>query len=217
MTAQSLICFGDSITNGKSQPEGRRWTALVAAELDQRFPGQFEVHNRGVGGNTTAQGLERFSGDVTPNLPGIVLIEFGFNDASVPPGFMTSRVGLGEFQRNLAEIIRLVRAGRGQPVLLTNHPIPRIRAVGEQGNGKDYAVNFRPYQPAIRIVAAKTKTPLMDLEATMRKARVPFQDLLADDNLHLSREGNAIYAQHVLDGLESLGLLKAGKKASVKK
>jgi len=204
-----MVCFGDSITHGKSQPEGRRWTALLAAELDQHFPGRFEVHNRGVGGNTTAQGLDRFAADVSPHLPAVVLIEFGFNDASVPVGLRTNRVGLPEFQRNLLEIVRLVRAGRGHPVLLANHPIPAVRGVGEQGNGRDYAANFRPYQPAIRAVAAKSKTPLIDLEASMRAARVSPKDLLTEDNLHLSGPGNAIYARHVWDGLEKLGILRA--------
>ncbi len=217
MTAQRLICFGDSITHGKSEPEGHRWTARVALELERRFPGRFEVYNRGVGGNTTAQGLERFGADVAPHLPGIVLIEFGFNDASVPPGLATNRVGLQEFQRNLQELVRLVRVGGGQPVLLVNHPIPRTRGTGVQGNGKDYAFNFRPYQPAIRAAAAKTKALVIDLESAMRKARVPLPDLLGADNLHLSRGGQAIYGRHVLEGLEALGLLQPEARARTKK
>ncbi|HRJ71615.1 MAG TPA: GDSL-type esterase/lipase family protein [Terrimicrobiaceae bacterium] len=216
MSAQRLICFGDSITHGKSEPEGFRWTAQLARELERRFPGRFEVYNRGVGGNTSAQAIERFGADVAPHLPGIVLIEFGFNDASVPPGVATNRVGLPEFQRNLREIVRLVRAGGGRPVLLVNHPIPRLRGPGTQGNGKDYAINFRPYQPAIRDVAAKTKAPVIDLESAMRRARVPLPDLLGADNLHLSRSGQTIYGRHVLDGLLRLGLLPAPKPASAR-
>lgn len=208
MTARRIVCFGDSITFGRSQPEGVRWTALLASEMDRNFPGHFEVFNRGVGGNTTAQGLERFAGDVAPHLPGLVLIEFGFNDASVPVGLRTNRVGLAEFQRNLLEIIRLVKAGKGSPILLANHPIPVVRTPSEQGNGKNYAVNFQPYQPAIREVAAKSRTPLIDLEASMRAARVSMKELLSEDNLHLSRSGNAIYARHVWEGLERLGCLR---------
>lgn len=207
-TTRRIVCFGDSITHGKSQPEGRRWTALLAAELDERFPDRFEVHNRGIGGNTSAQGLDRFATDVAPLLPAVVLIQYGFNDASVPAGRRTNRVGLPEFQGNLLEIVRLVRAGGGQPVLLVNHPIPTLRGCGEQGNGRDYGANFRPYQPAIRTVAAKSRTPLIDLERSMRAARVSLADLLTEDNLHLSRSGNGVYARHVADGLENLRLLR---------
>lgn len=208
MTVRPIVCFGDSITSGKSQPEGRRWTALLASELDRNFPKRFEVFNRGVGGSTTAQGLERFAGEVGPHLPGLVLIEFGFNDASVPVGLRTNRVGLPEFQRNLLEMIRLVRAEKGKPILMANHPIPVVRTIGEQGNGKNYATNFLPYQPAIRAVAAKSRTPLIDLEVSMRAARVSLKELLSEDNLHLSRPGNALYAQHVWEGLEKLGCLR---------
>lgn len=207
MTAQRIVCFGDSIVLGKSQPEGFRWTALMASQINRNFPGRFEVFNRGVGGNTTAQGLARFAVDVDQLLPGLVLIEFGFNDANVPIGSCTNRVGLPEFERNLLEIVRLVRAGKGYPVMLVNHPIPAVRKFGEQGNGKNYGANFLPYQSAIRDVAIKSRSSLIDLEASMRAARVSLKELLSEDNLHLSKKGNAIYARHVWQGLKKLGAL----------
>lgn len=212
MSVQRIVCFGDSITFGKREPVGFAWTAQVATELNRSFPGKFEVFNRGVGGNTTAQGLERFAADVAPLLPAVVLVEFGFNDAHVAAGIGVHRVGLSEFQRNLLEMIRLVRAGKGRPVLLANHPIPADRTGTIQGNGKSYAANFRPYQPAIRSVAEKSRTPLIDLEKSMKRSRVSLAELLIEDGLHLSRSGNAIYARHVLRGLEKTGFLptKAG-------
>ncbi|MFV0414970.1 MAG: SGNH/GDSL hydrolase family protein [Chthoniobacterales bacterium] len=205
MSVHRIVCFGDSITLGKAQPEGSRWTSLLGTDLECDFPGRFEIFNCGIGGNTTAQGLERFVADVSPLLPALVLIEFGFNDAHVPAGLRISRVSLAEFQRNLLEIMRLVRVGRGHPVLLVNHPIPAVRSGAEQGNGKNYSANFRPYQPAIRLVAREAKVPLIDLERSMRRARVAFKDLLSEDDLHLSRSGNSIYAKHVRSGLEKAG------------
>lgn len=201
---ENIICFGDSITAGRPFPEGRRWTALLQSSLDSLAPGRFHVFNRGVGGHHTADGLARYDADVIPRLPGYVLIEFGFNDASVAPGRHVARVPLPAFAINLLEIIRLVRLGGGSPILIANHPIEKDRAA-EQGNGCLYYDNFAPYQPEIRRVAAESGTPLIDLEQAL--AHLPLGQLLSEDGLHLSLEGNRHYAEAVLAGLKPhLGL-----------
>ncbi len=202
---ERIICFGDSITAGRPFPEGRRWTALVQSELDKIAPDRFEVYNRGVGGNTTQEGLARFDGEIAPLLPGWVLIEFGFNDASVPPGRRIPRCNLTAFTENLGEIVRLIKAAKGKPVLLANHPIQKERP-GPQGNGRPYFQNFKPYQPAIREAAEKLRVPLIDLEKEMKNIRL--DDLLAEDGLHLSLGGNRPYAASVLKGLRPLLRLK---------
>ena len=105
---KNIVCFGDSITQGQGLAENHRWTARLAFLLEERFPGRFDVFNKGVGGNTTALALDRIQTDVLPLLPAIVLIEFGINDAYVYPWCRTPRVGLKDFRANLEEIIRQV-------------------------------------------------------------------------------------------------------------
>ena len=80
-----VICFGDSITHAQDCAEADRWTTQLAFQLEQASPGRFEVFNRGIGGNTTALGLDRIQNDVISLLPGLVLIEFGINDSYVFP------------------------------------------------------------------------------------------------------------------------------------
>lgn len=196
-----LICFGDSITAGRPFREGRRWTALLQSALDRLAPDRFAVHNRGVGGHHTADGLARYDGDVLPHLPGVVLIEFGFNDASVVNNRHVARVPLPAFKENLREIIRLVRHSGGTPILIANHPISPTSTV-LQGNGAMYIDNFAPYQPAIREIATATQTPCIDLEAAL--AATPACELLSEDGLHLSEAGNRHYAAAVLEGLKPL-------------
>lgn len=53
----NIVCFGDSITEGAEFPANVRWTTLLQSKLDTVKPGVFEVHNRGIGGNTSAQAL----------------------------------------------------------------------------------------------------------------------------------------------------------------
>lgn len=194
----AIICFGDSITASFGFPDHVRWPSQLHASLGKSHPGQYEIYNRGIGGNTTTDGIARFTDHIVPLLPGIVLIEFGFNDASIPGPSFLHRCEPVIFKKQLAEIIRMVRDLKGHPVLIVNHPIHR-RADGF--NGKPYIENYAEYPKIIREVARETETPSIDLERSMTEAGVPLDDLLAEDGLHLRREGNAIYADHVLRGL----------------
>ena len=56
----NIVCFGDSITEGAEFNSNERWTYLLQEKLNSVKPDLFKVHNRGIGGNTTAQGFDRF-------------------------------------------------------------------------------------------------------------------------------------------------------------
>ncbi len=198
---QHIVCFGDSITAGNAFAEGERWTSQLASRLESVAPGKFRIWNRGIGGNTSANGLDRFQTDIVNLLPATVLIEFGLNDANVGVGRLRSRCGLAAFKDNLSEIVELIRRGGGHPVLVVNHCIATPRKNHVQGNGKDYMENFKPYQAAIRSAARQLMTPIIDLERMMQSANVVLTDLLGEDGLHLSERGNAVYAGFLLKGL----------------
>jgi len=186
--------------------EGGRWTTLLYLLLKAEMEKEWHVYNRGIGGDTTWHALDRFDDDIKPLLPAYVLIEYGFNDASVPEGRRIARCGLAAFRENISEIIRKVRAGKGKPILIVNHPIcPREIP---QGNRRTYVQNFRPYQAAIRELAKATKTPMIDLEREMVRAGVDLHRLLTKDGLHLSAEGNAIYANFVFASFASVAGIK---------
>ncbi len=205
---ERVICFVDYINAGRNTADGHRWTSLLQTSLDTAAPGRFEVVNRGIGGQTTYDGLLRIEADVLTQMAGgWVLIEFGFNDASVPEKRTINRCPLPVFTAYLEEIVRMVRKEKGRPVLIANHPI-RQRSIKEapQGNRRPYHRNFAPYQPAIREVAKKTRTPLIDLEEAL--ANVPLGELVSEDGLHLSPHGNRHYARAVFEGFCPLLKLK---------
>jgi len=68
-----IVCFGNSLTSCGG--ENGRFSDI----LQDRFPGHRFV-NRGVGGESFVEGLERFQADVLDEQPDIVLVEFGAND-----------------------------------------------------------------------------------------------------------------------------------------
>lgn len=197
----NIICFGDSITEGDEFPPECRWTTLLQEQLDNIQPGLCQVHNRGIGSDTTAQGLDRFAQDVLPLLPGLVLVQFGFNDANVPSWSDVPRVSLAEFERNLIEFHRVIVRKHGTCVFVVNHSIGAV--TGKQGNGKTFNENYMPYSDAVRKLALELETPCVDLPLLMRQRGINLDDFLSLDLIHLSLEANELYADMIFEILRS--------------
>ena len=198
----NIVCFGDSITHAAGFAEGDRWPTILQYKLNEWKSGKFKVYNRGKGGDTTVQGLDRFDTDVLPLLPSVVLIQFGFNDSNVRDWATFPRVSLDEYSRNLIEFHRMIIAKKGRPVFIVNHRIARVAFV--QGNRKSYNTNFKPYNPALKEVAKKMKALIIDLPAIMTKRKIDLKKFVIEDGLHLSEKGNHIYADMVFEALKKI-------------
>lgn len=195
----NIICLGDSITQAGGFAERDRWPSVLQHMLQTRWPGVFSVFNCGVGGDTTAQGIERMGTAVLPRLPGLVLVQFGFNDSCCREWQTKPRVGSGEFEANLMAIAAMVRKRKGTVAYCLNH-IP-VGLVGNQGDGVSYCRRVAAYNSVIRRVARRADAALVDWPAFIRRNGLKGPDYLGDA-VHLSAEGNHRYAEAVLDALE---------------
>ncbi|MBL1142584.1 MAG: hypothetical protein HND53_11175 [Proteobacteria bacterium] len=198
----NIICFGDSITEGAEFPVNVRWTSLLQKKLDAVKPDIYKVHNRGIGGNTSAQGFDRFCSDVMPLLPGILLIQFGFNDANVKDFSIVHRVGLAEFEKNLKEFDRIAKDNNSIPVFILNHSIGLVD--GKQGNGKTYNENYHSYNNAIRYIANELKSKLIDIPVQMTLRNINVNDFVSADQIHLVLEANHHYADIIYSELNQI-------------
>jgi len=196
-----VICFGDSITHAQACAEADRWTTQLAFQLEQASSSGFEVFNRGIGGNTTALALDRIQNDVIPLLPGLVLIEFGINDAYVFPWAKIPRVALPGCMENLAEILRQVRAAQGEAVLIINHPITTRTDQHPQGNNKSVGANLEPYSQEARAWARYENLAVVDLPELLKQEGVPMDEFWSNDGVHLSPLGNRLYANFAYSSL----------------
>jgi lysophospholipase L1-like esterase len=204
----NVICLGDSITHGAEFPEPERWTALLETRLNARWPQRFRVHNRGIGGNTSRQGLARFAADVAPLLPGLLLVQFGLNDANVYDWTDQPRVPLSEYEDNLRRFHAMAAAQQSQCALIVNHRLGPV--TGWQGNDRSYNDNFAPYNPAVRKVAAALHTPCIDVPAWMDQLGVATETFVSADGIHLSAAGNRTYGAIVFEGLAATVLPHIG-------
>jgi lysophospholipase L1-like esterase len=77
----TVVFMGGSITEGQHVSSLDRWVDIVTSELvKSSLDSQLSNVTRGICGETTRQGLERFPADVQAHTPDLVTIQFGLND-----------------------------------------------------------------------------------------------------------------------------------------
>jgi lysophospholipase L1-like esterase len=197
----TVVHMGDSITFGQYLDPSLRWTTLVEDRLNDSFGDDVEIRafNRGISGETTRMGLERFPRDVQDLRPEVMTLQFGLNDCNC---WMSDdglpRVSEAAFRANLVEMIeRARRFGARAIVLATNHRTLRRDVLP---SGEVYEDANERYSEIARDAADVTGVDLCDIRAAFD----PFDDeklaamlLPAPDLLHLSEEGNAVYAEAI--------------------
>lgn len=161
-----MVCVGDSITYGQHVERDETWVSLLGGI------------NRGVCGDTTRLGLERFMRDVGEN-PGTVVIQFGLNDCNRwDTDHGLPRVSVRAFEANLHEMVARSRRLRAQRVVLVS------------------------LTPCTRL---SLFAPSMYVEKVARVARdtgaVLFRPILSLDHLldgvHLTRQGHRVFASQL--------------------
>lgn len=195
---RTILCFGDSITESGSGPGG--WCEQLEATLEARNPGICRVLVSGFSGHHSGELLDRMGEHVLPHLPATVLISTGINDAYHHAWQRIPRVSLSEFQRNLAEIARIIREHDGTPMFVAGHQLVE-RGAFAQGNGRPQNENLQPYLAAIRQQAGALEVELVDIPQSAQRLHLAPSSLVGTDGVHLSAEGHAAYARILADAL----------------
>ncbi len=95
-SGESIICFGDSLTEGVGAGSGEEYPTVLSRQL------ALPVINAGLRGDTSAQALERLSTSVLNKNPRLVIVLLGGND-------FLRQVPRQETRKNLAEIVRRIQ------------------------------------------------------------------------------------------------------------
>lgn len=107
-----IVAFGDSLTYGTGAAESESYPAVLAQLIGRK------VVRAGVPGEVTAQGLARLPRVIEEHRPALMIVCLGGND-------MLRRVEEAQVRKNLAEIVRTIRA-RGIAVVLVGVPKPAL-------------------------------------------------------------------------------------------
>ncbi|HET6383997.1 MAG TPA: SGNH/GDSL hydrolase family protein [Armatimonadota bacterium] len=191
MNVHPIVCLGDSIA-ASGWPE--------ALEKLMRGRGWQDIHvfNAGVRGNTSTQGLKRLEQDVIARKPGIVFIQFGFNDCNVILNGPRPRTQPARFGDNLKTLVDRIRKQSAAPILIANHSTLVTRVLPD---GRSYEQHSQEYSAITAAVAGQTGTPLLDMRRRFPGSGVSLREALAEDGIHLSAAGIDCYARIVADYL----------------
>lgn len=174
--SKRIVCFGDSVTQGTPHvaPEDTFPSLLERRLAARHAPAHICVHNAGVGGENTAEGLARLDTDVLVHKPVIVSIEFGLNDIRYEP---EKRLGEEQFAANLREMHSRITGAGAVAIFMTPNPIIDLHHVYSQGTdyyqpwGGCNGINAA-YAEIIRQVAREVGAPLSDIYSAFVKEAV---------------------------------------------
>jgi len=190
-----VVAFGDSQT---SDPQS--WAVILNEMLAARRPAdEISIDVSAVPGDTTTHGLIRI-GEVFARKPDWILFFIGLTDARTQgPTPSKTLVHPEETARNLAELRnRVSRETRAQCLWITPAPVLEDRVSKHWGLSR-FGVRYRNEDIArIVDVIASFDEPAIELFA--RLGTPPPQDLLMEDGLHLTQEGQKRVALEVVRG-----------------
>lgn len=118
----AVVAFGDSLTAGYQTGEADNYPAQLAQLIDR------PILNRGVSGDTTADGLARLDRDVLSENPRVVVLSLGAND-------MLRRQPLEDTFANLRRIIDRIQSRGALVVLIGVEGFPLVHG--------DYGKRYR--------------------------------------------------------------------------
>jgi acyl-CoA thioesterase-1 len=185
---KTMICIGDSLTEGTDIPVGHAWPALIANALS------LEVINCGIGGDTTGGMLSRFYPEVVDRRPTVVFIMGGTNDLWW--GWEVNTI-LG----NLFSMVVQARHHGIAPVIGLPVPVNIPAAEASEfsppwGGYARFSARMEELIEALTRHAAESEVAVVDLHTPFLEAnRQARTDLFLPDGLHPNRDGHLAIAK----------------------
>jgi acyl-CoA thioesterase-1 len=177
--ATTILCLGDSLTEGYGLAPERSYPSLLRARLAELDHGDVRVVNAGISGSTSASAFSRLRWHLRTK-PDIVIIELGANDG-------LRGLKLEHTRENLANAITLAQA-RGVRVLLAGMKLP-------PNYGPQYTRAFERIFPEL----AKEKNVV--LIPFLLKGVAGDPELNLPDGIHPNAEGYKRVVENVLEYL----------------
>jgi len=217
-----IVAFGDS-TTAPRVVEGQElpvYVDLLAEDASLRERG-IKIINAGIPGDTTQAARARFDRDVLRQQPGIVIIQFGINDAAVDvwknPPATDPRVSRDDFAANLSFFVAGVKQHGAQAILMTPNPLcwtDKLRSLYGKppyvpGDPDGFNVLLKSYAEAVREVARQTGARLVDVYAAFQEYGAEnghsVDDLLLD-GMHPNATGHRLIAVRLRQQLARMRL-----------
>jgi lysophospholipase L1-like esterase len=179
-TPPRLVFIGDSITDGNTYP---LLIHQALADAGQPVP---ICLNAGVAGDTAAGMRKRLKRDVLARRPTLVLLSAGVNDA-------LHDVKVADYESDVVAILVTLKEEQIPALLLTTTILGPKHAEAEK--------RLIEYNLVLHRLAAGHGCKVAEVFQQMQAARSAGQELLEEDQVHLSQAGYRVMTRAVLDAL----------------
>jgi acyl-CoA thioesterase-1 len=180
----TVLCLGDSLTDGYGVPRAEAWPALLEKELKSSALPQVKIINAGISGSTTASGPSRLKWYLKGGKkPAAMILQLGPNDG-------LRGLDLGSSRKNLREVIKIAKAS-GVKVLLAGMRIP-------PNYGAKYTEDFQ------RMYTELAKSEGVALIPFFLEGVAGERSLNQADGIHPNAAGHKVVVKVVRPHLEAL-------------
>jgi lysophospholipase L1-like esterase len=189
---KTLVCHGDSLTQGSLLEPGYTWPSLVGNQLP------LTVINCGVGGDTSGGLLSRFCRDVLDRRPDFVLIMAGTND-------LWWEVGLPVVLANIFAMACQAQNCGTVPIVGTPLPLCLEKAqpsgiMAPLGGFENCDRQLACLADRLRSAARQSEIGVIDFHQGFLSADGTVQPgLFMADGLHPDKAGQRLMAAHTVD------------------
>lgn len=189
----TIVAIGTSSTEGigASSPKAA-YPALLQEWLPKAFPGSsVTVINKGRGGQVNQELVARLEQDVLAYKPDLVIWQTGTNDA-------VARRDMGAFKRSVIHAVNALHNQGIEVILMDGQFYPEVVDSNR----------YHRYQQALAEIAEWAKVPLVPRYIIMKQLvtelRLPFNHLLADDQIHPNDFTHACIATYIVGLLQAM-------------
>lgn len=198
---KQIFCHGDSLTEGTDIEVAYRWPSLLQNALGTK------VINTGIGGDTTAGLLSRFSTDVIPRKPGAVILMGGTNDFwwDLPTNTVLANLFSMAYQAQYHGVAPLF----GLPMPFDKNQAAKQSYSPPQAGYDQLLAKVKSLRQKLKTVAGESDIPVLDFYHLFigDGGRIR-SDLFLDDGMHANRQGHRMMAELAASQIANIFLLK---------
>lgn len=200
-----IVFFGDSITDSGRKREdpldlGDGFVRIAAGKLRPLYPEiKFEILNRGVGGDRTADLLARVEEDVVKEAPDVVVLEVGVND--VWHRFTHGTIVTAEeFRANYSALVAKIKETGAKLILMQPYALP-------MGDKQRLRPQLKVFQGIIREIAEAEKVSLIPVDEIFAGVTQDIEPAkFALDGVHPTHRGCRYLADLVIKELKKIAV-----------
>ncbi len=197
-----VVALGDSVTQCGGWERSRRWTGILESLLGP----DCRVINAGIGGTSSSLGLYRWSRDVAPMQPHVVIIGFLLNDSHIRHYecrfSYCVQCTRDRMDANLSDMVAMTRSMGAAPIFWTPPPVPAWPEHFKSQTHLDIQLELlEHYLLAVEHLAARLEVPLANFWRTfptlVEEYPGPYMD--RPDGYHSNDKSQPILAAGLAD------------------